>query len=229
MEARRLLGRDGNREPEAGLTLIETLAAVVIASAVVVTAGILWVQVGAFGQQAVTLSAPVTDLENPYWALEKLAQNALAVGTQSATGAFVTTVSGPVPVLALSVSSLAGIAPPGAPVTAAVQGGDWVDVAVLPVNGVDQLVLFAGGTPFQPPQSPAPGEVVPLGTGAVSYAGTTFAILPPAGTGGSLATPPGFTVHLVASALGAASHAPAPEATSPLPHDFTFVLGTFDY
>ncbi|GGJ09553.1 hypothetical protein GCM10010885_18330 [Alicyclobacillus cellulosilyticus] len=127
-------------------------------------------------------STQVSDTSMVYWQLERLAQNAIAVGTQplsSASGAgFQTNVTGQFKVLALRVSSLQGIVPESSAVYSAVQAGDFVCVAVVPWNGMHVFALFPGGEPYNPDANPPvlPPDLVPIPDTGTDFSQSVFQV-----------------------------------------------------
>ena len=160
-------------DSESGLTLIELLAAVLIGGMVSFAVVYLWNDVDQLYQSASVHASATTDTSFVYWELEKLAQNTLAVGTVNSNNpsAFVPDVTGSVPVLALQVSSLRGIVPPGSSVYNTAANG-FVCAAFIsnPNNGMTGLVLYPLGQP---------GNVTPLFSGVTSFAGSTFDVMSP--------------------------------------------------
>lgn len=220
-------------QADEGLTLIEVLASIVLVSAVVLAVDALWTTVSAYYTRTLQVSQPLGDSEMVYWRLEELSQNAYAVGTQTEGNApsfESVTSSTSVSVLSLRVSSLEHIAPAGCAAAAAVSGGDWVNLAVMPVNGTPMLVLFPGGVPYDPsasPPSPPPEDVFPLGSGNVSYAGTSFTVLAPLTKSGAMSTSPGFDVSLEQAAVS--TNAGASMTVTPTMHTYRYFMGSLDY
>jgi len=221
---------------EAGITLLETLVATLIGGMVIMAADVLWTSAEGYFRQVATVSAPLADSSSVYWTVERLAQNAKILGTQSLSTdeEVIGATSGSVPVLAMTVTTLQGIVPANSAVYGAAsgaQGGtDYLCLAVVPVNGVPMLALFPGGEPFNPTASPPiyppASEVTPIGTGQVSYAGTTFSVLP-AGTG--VVRPVEFEMNVVARTVSADGEQPSHEAQSGTSQVYSFMAGAVDY
>lgn len=161
-------------DSESGVTLIELTAAVLIGGLVSLAVVYLWNSVDQLYQSTSVHASATTDTSFVYWELEKLAQNSLAVGTVNADNpsTFVpgaTGGTGSVPVLALQVSNLAGIAPPDSAVFKAAANG-FVCAAFIPNNGMTVLALYPLGHP---------NAFTPLFSGVTSFAGSTFKVLSP--------------------------------------------------
>lgn len=168
---------------DGGMTLIELLATVLIASFVSAALVALFSAVlgayGSIGGGAVGLS----DSTSASWMIEKLAQNAVAIGTMkpSSNPTFAPgPIAGPVPVLALQVTNLQGITPSSAPVYSAAARGRFICLAVVPYGGRFVLGLFAGGLPYdptaRPPVYPPSSAVTPLFAEGSDFSGTTFQV-----------------------------------------------------
>lgn len=204
-----------------GMTLLELLAAVLIASLVsavlVALFGAVLGVYGAVGGGAIGLS----DSSRAYWMLEKLAQNTVALGTvdPSSPQTFVAgPTAGPVPVLALKVTNLQGIAPSSTPVYSAAPGG-FLCVAVVPYGGRFVLGLFPGGLAYNPtanpPVYPPPSDVTPIFSEGSDFSGTTFQVQ-------SAST---FSAYVVTHSAGPGS----PGAQSAHSVAYQFMIGLQDY
>lgn len=212
-----------------GLTLLELLVAVSLGTLLILAVTRVGTAVAGFFDAMEVTSEPLSESAGVYWTVERLAQNTLRLGTQNLTqdtfepGA----TAGPVPVLAMYVSSLDGIVPPTAPVyAAATHGGtDYVCLAVVPVDGVDQLALFPGGDPYDPaaspPVYPPAADVTPIGTGSVDEAGTTFTVLAPAS---GQSAPVSFDLNLRTRIVGGGYPRPSFQTTT-----YPFEMGPEDY
>lgn len=221
---------------ETGTTLIETLAATIIGSLILIAAGYLWTNSEQYTRQLVTVATPLADSSNIYWTVEELAQNATSLGTQSLTptDGFYEQIpgatSGSVPILTMNVTTLQGIVPSDSAVyeTSSNGGSDYVCLAVVPVAGVPMLALFPGGQPYDPTTDtyPPASEVTPIGNATTSYAGTTFSVLP-ATSGVSQAVQ--FQMNVTAAAVNADGEQPGPEASNPRPETYSFMIGEVDY
>lgn len=222
---------------DGGLSMLEVLMAVVLGTMVILAVSALWSATARFSAQTAKSSQALAAAANVYWIVDRLAQSATAVGYQNANRAFVDGSSnGPVPVLALKMSSLAGvspldgIAPPNSPVVQETTGGgtDWLCLAVVPVGSISQLALFPGGDPYNPaaspPVYPPAADVTPIGSPTVNYQGTMFAVLPAAS---STAPPDAFQMQLVetrADSVGRGGAAPRPTTAT-----YPFLLGKEGY
>ncbi len=203
------------------MTLIELLAAVLIAglvsAAIVALFGAVLGVYAAAGGGAIGLS----DTSQAYWMAEKLAQNTVELGTvtPSSPQMFVAgPTAGAVPVLALKVTNLQGIAPSSAPVYGAASGG-FICLAVVPYGGHFVLGLFPGGLPYNPaanpPVYPPPSDVTPIFSEGTDFSGTTFQVQ-------SAAT---FSADIVTHSAGPGS----PGVTSAHSVEYQFMIGLHDY
>lgn len=166
-------------DAESGMTLIELMATVLIGGMVTLAVVYLWNAVDQLYQSVSVHASATTDTSLVYWELEKLAQYTEAVGTPNSDnplafdpgvpdipGSTGGTVS--VPVLALKVSSLKGIVPPGSSVYNTAANGFVCAAFILnPNNGMTELDLYPPGQP---------SNVTPLFSGVTSFKGSTFEI-----------------------------------------------------
>ncbi|MBX5436467.1 MAG: prepilin-type N-terminal cleavage/methylation domain-containing protein [Alicyclobacillaceae bacterium] len=172
----------GRRAREGGVTLVEVLAAVALTGVVALACMYLATSVADLYRWSGAASSQLSETSLVFWELQRLAQIAQDVGTQpvtSGTGRFQQgPVSGLVPVLAMHVSNLQGIAPATSAVYQAALGHDYVCVAVVPVNGRNVLALFPGGDPYNPSASvyPPAADVYPLPDTGTDFFGTQFQI-----------------------------------------------------
>ncbi len=163
-------------DSESGLTLVELMAAVVIGGLVSFAVVYLWNAVDQLYQSTSVHANATTDASFVYWDLEKLAQNALKIGTVShssdAPSAFAPVAPGTtVTVLALQVSNLAWIAPQNSAVrNAAAAGGLVCATFAKDKSGMTVLELYPLGDP---------NAATPLFSGVTSFSGSTFDILGP--------------------------------------------------
>ncbi len=177
---------------DGGMTLIELLASVAIASLVSVALVALFGAVAGVYSSIGGGTTGLADTSQVYWTLERLAQNAVELGTVTPAGAFVAgPTAGSVPVLALRVTNLKGIAPSSAAVYGAA-ASDFVCVAAVPYNGRFVIGLFPGGLAYNPGANPSvyppSSAVTPIFSEGTDFFGTTFRVLSASAFSARLAT-----------------------------------------
>lgn len=170
---------------ESGMTLIEVLAAVSIGTLVTLSASMLLIT-GLKNYANLHYSTQmINDTTDVYWTMEKIAQKSTAAGTETLQSSGVDTIqlgptAGSVPILCLAVANLQGIAPPSSAVYESIaNGGHYIAIGIVPINGRPQLSLIPAGLAFSPSQGvyPPASEVFPLFNGETDFTNSSFTVV----------------------------------------------------